>query len=143
MKTVLGIVVGVLLTVVGVVWTLQGLGYLTITDGTAYGIYVKNMEITNAGRLGLAGDLEDDPERHIITVASREYLPGTEQFEILPGPDRLVAHFKWRWKPLNPLGERLHLGPSYSTSGDYGGFATYERASSGWTLDKVFLNSGE
>ncbi len=28
MKTVFGIVVGVLLTVVGVVWTLQGLGYL-------------------------------------------------------------------------------------------------------------------
>ena len=120
---------------------LQGLGYITITDGTGYGMYVKNMEITLEGRRELGRDLEEDADYYVITIASRVYLPGTERFEILPGPDRLVAHFKWRWKPTNPLGERLTLGPSYSDSGEYGGFATYNRAASGWTLDKVYLNS--
>jgi hypothetical protein len=39
MKTVLGIVVGVLLTVVGVVWTLQGLGYLEGSSMTGVAVW--------------------------------------------------------------------------------------------------------
>ena len=120
---------------------LQGLGYLKITDGTAYGSYVKNVEITMEGRRELGRDIEEEGDYYVITIASREYLPGTERFEILPGPDRLVAHFKWRWKPTNTLGERLTLGPSHSNGSDYGGFATYNRSATGWTLDKVYLNS--
>ena len=119
---------------------LEGLGYITITDGTAYGMYMKNMEITDAGRQGLGSDLEESAERYVITIASREYLLGTEQFEIRPGGNQLVAHFKWWWKPLNSLGERLTLGPSFGARGEYGGFATYSLAGGGWTLDKVFLN---
>jgi len=118
---------------------LEGLGYITITDGTAYGMYVKNMEITDAGRRALGSDLEEGAETYVITIASREYLPGTEQFEIRPETNKLVANFKWRWKPLNTLGERLTLGPEFDRS-DYGGFATYTRDGEVWTLDKVFLN---
>ena len=105
-------------------------------------MYVKNMEITGAGRLGLGSDLEEEAERYVITIASREYLPGTEQFEIRPGTNQLVAHFKWRWKPLNVLGERLTLGPEFDRS-QYGGFATYTRAGGEWTLDKMFLNTDD
>jgi hypothetical protein len=120
---------------------LEGLGYIKITDGTAFGIYVKNMEITDVGRRELGSDLEEEAERYVITIARREYLPGTERFEILPGPERLVAHFKWWWNPLNALGERLTLGPPSSPRGEYGGFATYTRAADGWALNKLFLNS--
>jgi hypothetical protein len=119
---------------------LDGLGYITITDGTASGMYVKNMSITDEGRLALGSDLEENADWYVITVGRREYLPGTETFEFRPDRDRLIAFFRWRWKPLNPIGERLPLGSSISRRDYFDGFATYDRASDGWTLDKVFLN---
>jgi hypothetical protein len=123
------------------VGVLEGLGYIKITDGIAYNMYVKNMEITEAGRRELGRYLEEQAERYVITIARREYLAGTEKFEILPHLDRLVGHFQWRWVPLNGLGERLTLVPPSLHRGEYGGFVTYSRTGNGWTLDKVFLNS--
>jgi hypothetical protein len=119
---------------------LQGLGMVAIADGVANGTYVKTMEITDAGRGALGTDLEESPDWYIVTVARREYLPGSERFEVIPGRDRLVAYFRWRWRPLNALGARLHLGPSHSTRDYYDGFATYTRAADGWALDTVHLN---
>jgi hypothetical protein len=121
---------------------LDGLGYVTITDGIGSGMYVKNMAMTDAGRRALGSDLEERADWYVITVARREYLPGGENFEVRPGGDRLVAYFRWRWKPLNPIGERLTLGPSYDRE-YYDGFATYTRAAGGWALEKVHLNGAD
>jgi hypothetical protein len=122
---------------------LDGLDYITITDGTAYGMYVKNMQLTDAGRLALGSDLEESADYYVITIARREYLPGMETFETRPERDGLVAYFRWRWKPLNALGERLPLGVSHSNRDYFDGFATYARAADGWTLDKVYLNGAD
>jgi hypothetical protein len=119
---------------------LQGLNFITVADGTARGMYVKNMQITDAGRLALGGDLEETADWYVVTVARREYLPGFEKFEIQPDRDRLVAYFRWRWRALNPLGERLNLRPPSSSNDYYDGFATYTHAAGGWTLEKVYLN---
>jgi len=109
---------------------------------TARGSYEKVIELTDTGRQELANDLETTEDKYFITIARREYVPGLERFEKAPGrDDRLVVSFQWRWKPLNPLGERLDLRAPYSDRKEHGGRATYERNADEWKFAELWLDS--
>jgi hypothetical protein len=121
---------------------LEGLQYVRISDDSSRGSYEKVIELTDTGHRNLANDLEDEPERYLIRIARREYLPGLERFEKAPGrDDRLVVSFRWHWKPLNALGERLDLRAPYSDRTEHQGRATYMRSGDGWKLDDLWLDS--
>jgi hypothetical protein len=99
------------------------------------------IELTGTGRQNLAKDLEEEPGRYVITIARREYLPGLERFEKAPRrDDRVIVSFRWKWKPLNPPGERLDLRAPYSDRTEHAGRATYVRAGDGWKLDELWLD---
>lgn len=120
---------------------LEGLGYVTISDDASRGAYEKVVELTDTGREELGGALEEDAERYVVTVARREYLPGSERFENAPGrTDRVVVSFRWRWKGINALGERLDMSAPFSTRPEHQGRATYERDGGGWRLREVWLD---
>jgi hypothetical protein len=121
---------------------LHGLQYVTITDDSSRGIYEKVIELTGPGRLDLARHLEEQTERYIITIGQREYLPGSETFDYPYGrDDRLFVSFRWQWKALNPLGERLTLWIPYSGRTYLHGRATYARTANGWKFEDVWLES--
>ncbi len=121
---------------------LEGLHYVTISDDSSRGIYEKVIELTDTGRRDLANDLEEGPDRYIITIARREYLPGLERFEKCPRRDDCVfVELLWKWKPLNPLGERIDLRAPYSDRIEHGGRARYVRTGDGWKLDELWLDS--
>ncbi|MBI4749632.1 MAG: hypothetical protein HY774_14180 [Acidobacteria bacterium] len=120
---------------------LEGLQYVTISDDTSQGMYEKVIELTDTGRQTFADQLEEEPNRYIITIAQREYLPGFERYENAPGrTDRIVVSFQWQWKPLNPLGERLNLWAPYSDRNEHQGRATYVETGGVWKLDEVWLD---
>lgn len=120
---------------------LEGLGYVTISDDTSRGAYEKVVELTDTGRRELGGDLEEDAERYVVTVARREYLAGSERFENAPNrTDRVVVSFRWRWKGTNALGERLDTSAPFSTRPEHQGRATYDRAGDGWALRELWLD---
>ena len=121
---------------------LEGLKYATISDDSSRGIYEKVIELTDMGRQELANDLESTEDKYFITIARREYVGGLERFEKAPGrDDRLVVSFQWRWKPLNPLGERLDLRAPYSDRNEHGGRARYERNADEWKFAELWLDS--
>ena len=121
---------------------LQGLKYATISDDSSRGTYEKVIELTDMGRQELANELETTEDKYFITIARREYVPGLERFEKAPGrDDRLVVSFQWRWKPLNPLGERLDLRAPYSDRKEHGGRATYERNADEWKFAELWVDS--
>ena len=120
---------------------LEGLNYVTISDDSSRGIYEKVIELTDTGRRDLADYLEEEPNRYVITIAQREYLPGSERFKNAPGrDDRVFVRFRWQWKALNPLGERLNLSAPYSDRLEHEGRVTYQRTGEGWSLDDLWLD---
>lgn len=121
---------------------LDGLEYVIITDDTSRGSYEKVIELTSAGRRNLQNELEEEAEKYIIAIARREYLPGTERFNPHPQrSDRLAVEFRWQWKPLNPLGERMSLRAHNEWRLEHHGRATYERVAEQWQLKEVWLES--
>jgi hypothetical protein len=121
---------------------LEGLRFVSVSDDSSRGLYEKVIDLTEAGRRELANDLEETPERYLITIARREYLPGMERFEYAPRDnDRLVVSFQWRWQGLNPLGERLNLEAPFSNRNEHQGRATYRRAADGWKFEELWLQS--
>lgn len=125
---------------------LQALDYATISDDTSRGMYEKVLELTDAGRRDLGDYLDEDDDRYIITVAEREYLPGSERYSSPPGDDdRVSVNFRWQWSPVNPLGERLKSSqPMWvpeRNSRERQGHAFYVRTADGWELDRVSMEN--
>jgi hypothetical protein len=119
---------------------LEGLKYATITNDTSRGKYEQVIELTDLGRRTLAGFIEEEMERYIITLAKREYLPGMEHYEKAPKrDDAMIVSFEWRWKPLNTLGERFNLWAPLRDRNEHSGRATYVRTADGWKLEDVWL----
>lgn len=120
---------------------LEGLDYVTISDDSSRGMYEKVIELTSTGRQDLSNDLEEQAEQYVITIARREYLAGTERFEYAPNrTDRLVVSFRWRWKGINALGERLNMDAPWSNRPEHQGRATYDRVGEGWQLQEIWLD---
>jgi DNA-binding PadR family transcriptional regulator len=120
---------------------LEGLGYVTISDDSSRGAYEKVIELTPAGEQELGDDVEEEADRYVVTVARREYLPGSERYATAPGgDDRVVVSFMWKWQPTNSLGERMTLGEPGGRD-ERQGRATYRRTTEGWELEEVWLES--
>ena len=119
---------------------MKSLGYVTVTDGISYNKYVKKMEITSEARQQLGEYLREEGDYYVVDLAEREYMPGREEYEPLPrDPRRLMVEFKWKWKPLNPLGEIMGLWREGKDVNEYYGRAQYVRAGDGWKLEKITL----
>jgi len=119
---------------------MEGLRYVTITDDTSRGVYEKVVELTEVGRRDLSNNIEEEPGRYIIAIARREYLPGTERFEKCPRQDDCVlVDFKWKYKPLNAVGERIDLRAPHSDRVEHGGRSKYVRHTEGWKLEELWL----
>jgi hypothetical protein len=119
---------------------LHGLKYVTVTDDTSLGTYDKVITLTPAGRQVFREDLVEEANRYVISIARREYLPGLERFEPCAKRDNcIVVGFRWQWKGLNPLGDRIDLSAPFTTRPDHEGRATYVRTGDGWKLEDVWL----
>jgi hypothetical protein len=121
---------------------LDGLQYATISDYTSAGLYEKLITLTSTGRIELREYLDERPDKYIITIARRQYKPGTEQFNKPYGrDDRLSVQFLWVWTPLNALGRRLSLWSSRYDRDEHFGTAFYVQTPDGWKLDNLSLES--
>lgn len=119
---------------------LHGLQYVTISDDSSGGAYEKVIELTSTGRRNLANNIKEESAGYIIDIAQREYLPGFEQFDTAAGrDDGIIVSFRWRWRPLNALGERLNLSAPSSDRAEHQGRATYVRAGDEWKLKDLWL----
>jgi hypothetical protein len=120
---------------------MQGLKYVTVTDGQLYGNYVKLMELTPLGRQALGARLVEEAERYVVTIAEREFVAGSESWSWAPERrDRLAVEFSWRWKPLNEVGARLTMTAPHSVRDEHFGRAWYRRDGAGWRLDDVSIS---
>jgi hypothetical protein len=119
---------------------MQSLGYVTVTDGVSYNRYVKKMELTPEAYQQLGEDLREDGDYYVVDLAEREYMPGREEYEPLPkDPNRLTVEFKWKWKPLNPLGDIMGLWREGVDTNEYYGRARYVKVGDGWKLESITL----
>ena len=120
---------------------MQGLKYVTVTDGQLYGNYVKMMELTPLGRQALGSRLVEEAERYVVTIAEREFVAGSESWSWAPNrQDRLAVEFSWRWRPLNEVGARLTMTAPHSVRDEHFGRAWYQRDGDGWRLDDVSIS---
>jgi hypothetical protein len=92
----------------------EAAGYLKMTNDTSTGMYTRVIELTPPGYHAMFGDISEEPDRYVLTVARRR-LEDDFLMNIRPAshshPDRFHVSFYWRWDPTNDLGRRLNLGP--------------------------------
>ena len=120
---------------------MQGLKYVTVSDGQLYGKYVKSMELTPLGRQALGARLVEEDERYVVTIAEREFAAGSERWSWAPNrQDRLEVEFSWVWKPLNEVGARLTMTAPHSIRDEHFGRVWYQRDGDGWRLDDVSIS---
>ena len=120
---------------------MQGLKYVTVSDGQLYGNYAKVMELTPLGRQALGAQLVEEAERYVVTIAEREFVAGSERWSWAPNrEDRLEVEFSWRWKPLNEVGARLTMTAPHSVRDEHFGRVWYQRDGDGWRMDDVSLS---
>lgn len=120
---------------------LEGLGYATVANDSSRGTYDKVIELTGTGRIGMMNHVSMEGDRYVITIAEREYVAGSERYNEAPGrSDRMFVEFRWRWRPLNPLGERLTLDAPYSGQKEHPGRATYTLTAGSWKLTELWLD---
>jgi DNA-binding PadR family transcriptional regulator len=121
---------------------MQGLKYVTVSDGVSQGNYAKVMEPTPEGRQALGAHLSEEGERFVVTLAGREFVEGSERWSWAPNrKDRFSVDFQWRWKPLNAVGERLTMGTPQSFRNELPGRAWYQQTADGWQVDDVWLST--
>ena len=121
---------------------MHGLGYVAISDDSSHGSYEKVMEVTDAAMRDLGDDLEQDEDRYVVTLADREYVQDSEQYDHPPGrDDRVLVNFRWFWRPRNGLGERITNWTANTKSPELQGRATYSRTGAEWILDDVWVQS--